>query len=82
MGKKQLTAKIISQTKLADGIYDMRLQAEEIAACAKPGQFISVYVNDKSKILPETGMPVVTSPVVTPPFDAMVTDSKMACVAP
>ena len=52
MGKKQLTAKIISQTKLADGIYDMRLQAEEIAACAKPGQFISVYVNDKSKILP------------------------------
>lgn len=52
MGKKQLTARIISQTELADGIYDMRLQAEEIAACAKPGQFISVYVNDKSKILP------------------------------
>ena len=52
MGKKQLTARIMSQTELADGIYDMRLQAEEIAACAKPGQFISVYVNDKSKILP------------------------------
>ena len=52
MGKKQLTERIISQTELADGIYDMRLQAEEIAACAKPGQFISVYVNDKSKILP------------------------------
>ena len=52
MGKKQLTARIISQTELADGIYDMRLQAEGIAACAKPGQFISVYVNDKSKILP------------------------------
>ena len=52
MGKKQQTAKIVSQTMLADGIFDMELQAEEIAAQAKPGQFISVYVNDKSKILP------------------------------
>ena len=52
MGKKQQTAKIVSQTMLADGIFDMELQAEEIAAQAKPGQFISIYVNDKSKILP------------------------------
>ena len=27
------------------------------------------------------GMPAVASPVVTPPFDAMATDSKMAGVA-
>ena len=52
MGKKQQTAKIVCHTMLADGIFDMELQAEEIAAQAKPGQFISVYVNDKSKILP------------------------------
>lgn len=52
MSKKKLAAKIISQTSLAEGIFDMTLQAEEIAAQAKPGQFISVYVNDKSKILP------------------------------
>jgi len=52
MSKKQVYAKIISQTSLADGIFDMTLKAEEIAKEAKPGQFLSVYVNDKSKILP------------------------------
>lgn len=52
MSKKQIMAEILSQTSLADGIYDMTLKAEEIAVQAKAGQFISVYVNDKSKILP------------------------------
>lgn len=52
MSKKQVIAQILSQTSLADGIYDMTLKAEDIAAEAKAGQFISVYVNDKSKILP------------------------------
>lgn len=52
MGKKKLTAKILNQTALADGIFDMTLKAEEIAVQAKPGQFLSVYLHDKSKILP------------------------------
>lgn len=52
MSKKQIMAEILSQTSLVDGIYDMTLKAEEIAVQAKAGQFISVYVNDKSKILP------------------------------
>ncbi|MCI5622753.1 MULTISPECIES: dihydroorotate dehydrogenase electron transfer subunit [Anaerostipes] len=52
MSKKQVIAQILSQTSLADGIYDMTLKAEDIASEAKAGQFISVYVNDKSKILP------------------------------
>lgn len=52
MSKKQVMAEILKQTSLADGIYDMTLKAEEIAMQAKAGQFLSVYVNDKSKILP------------------------------
>ena len=43
---------IISQTCLAPGIYSMWLSTEQIAGEAVPGQFISVYCNDGSKILP------------------------------
>lgn len=43
---------IISQKKSAEGIYDMWLHTEEIAAHAKAGQFVSVYCNDKTKLLP------------------------------
>ena len=52
MSKKQVMAEIIRHTSLSDGIFDMTLKAEEIAKEAKAGQFISVYLNNKSKILP------------------------------
>ena len=45
-------AEIISQDKLSDGIYDMRLLAPSVAKEAKAGQFVNVYLPDKSKILP------------------------------
>jgi dihydroorotate dehydrogenase electron transfer subunit len=46
------TATVLSQTCIGTGIYDLRLQTKEIAAHAKAGQFVSVYSNDKSKLLP------------------------------
>lgn len=52
MSKKQIAAEIIRQTSLADGIFDMTLKAEEIAKEAKAGQFLSVYLNNQSKLLP------------------------------
>lgn len=52
MEKTKLTAKVVSQVKLTDDIFSMWIQAEEIAAAAKPGQFISVYTKDASKLLP------------------------------
>ena len=52
MAKTVCMAEIVSQTPLGDHIYDMRLSAPQIAAEAGRGQFISVYTNDKSKILP------------------------------
>ncbi len=43
---------ILSQEKLAEDIYSMWLQTEEIAKAAKAGQFVSVYCNDSSRLLP------------------------------
>lgn len=45
-------AKVLSQSALAEGIYDLRLQAPKIASEAKAGQFVNVYLKDPSKILP------------------------------
>ena len=42
----------LSQEKLAEGIYDLRLAAGEIAAQAVPGQFVSLYSKDGSRLLP------------------------------
>lgn len=42
---------VVSQKQLADGIFSMWIQTEA-AKTAKPGQFISMYTNDGSKLLP------------------------------
>lgn len=52
MAQKKVNVTIHSQAKLADGIYSMWLDAPEMAKEAVPGQFIAVYTNDKSKLLP------------------------------
>ncbi|MCR5430756.1 MAG: dihydroorotate dehydrogenase electron transfer subunit [Eubacterium sp.] len=48
---KKETAKVLSQNRIADEIYSMWIECE-VANSAKPGQFIDVYVNDDSKLLP------------------------------
>ncbi len=50
--KTKLTARVICQETLSDDIYSMWIQADAIAKEAVPGQFISVYTRDKSRILP------------------------------
>lgn len=50
-GRKKETAVVVAQTQLADGIFSMWLQTEAVIS-AKPGQFISMYTNDGSKLLP------------------------------
>ncbi|MBQ7360263.1 MAG: dihydroorotate dehydrogenase electron transfer subunit [Lachnospiraceae bacterium] len=51
MQKKKVVAKVISQVKLSEGIYDMWI-ATELALGAKPGQFICLYTKDASALLP------------------------------
>ena len=51
MAKEKEQAVVVSQEQLADGIFSMWIQTKA-AADAKPGQFISMYTNDGSKLLP------------------------------
>lgn len=50
--KFQETVTVVSQKQIGTGIYDLTIQTKEIAAAAKSGQFVSVYSNDASKLLP------------------------------
>jgi len=52
MTQKKVSVSVHKQEKLADGIYSMWLDAPEMAKESVPGQFIAVYTNDKSKLLP------------------------------
>lgn len=44
------TAKVVRQQQIDEGIFDMELSFPKGAALAKPGQFIAMYCNDKSKL--------------------------------
>lgn len=49
--KKKETARVYKQQQIAPGIYDMWISTT-LAHQAEPGQFISVYTQDKSALLP------------------------------
>lgn len=52
MSVKKIKAAVVSQEQLASDVFSMWLAVGDMAAEAKPGQFISVYSNDDSKMLP------------------------------
>ncbi len=52
MSKIKMTANVIKQEMIAHDIHSLWIQAEEIAAQARAGQFLSVYTKDASKLLP------------------------------
>ncbi len=45
-------AVVVEQKSLGNGIFDLTLKTEKIAEYAKAGQFVSVYPNNASKLLP------------------------------
>ena len=49
--RKKEIALVVSQEQLAEGIFSMWIRTEA-AQSAKPGQFISMYTNDGTKLLP------------------------------
>ncbi|HAX53149.1 dihydroorotate dehydrogenase electron transfer subunit [Muricomes intestini] len=51
-GRRKESAVIISQEGIALDIYSMWIHTEKIAESAVPGQFISMYTKDGSKLLP------------------------------
>ncbi len=50
--KFQETAQIVSQEEIAPSIYSLWIETKDIAAAAKPGQFLSLYCDDGSRLLP------------------------------
>ncbi len=50
--KSREFATVTEQREIAADVYSLWLQTEKIAAEAKPGQFISVYSKDESRMLP------------------------------
>lgn len=50
--KYKETVKVLSQEKLADGVYSMWISTNDIAKASKAGQFISLYCQEGSRILP------------------------------
>ena len=51
MAKRKETARVQQQTCIAPGIFDMWIETS-LAQDAKPGQFINIYPDDKSTLLP------------------------------
>lgn len=52
MAKYKELATVISQQRIATGVYSMWIQTKDIAEAAVAGQFISVYCKDGAKLLP------------------------------
>ena len=50
--KYKETAVIAEQQEIAEHIYSLWLKADQIAREARPGQFVSVYCRDESRLLP------------------------------
>lgn len=46
------TGVILAQSEISPGIYDLSIQTERIAQEAKAGQFVNVYTDDPSRLLP------------------------------
>ena len=50
--KFEEVAVITSQEKIGEGVYSMWLRTDKVAEYAKAGQFVSVYCNEGSRLLP------------------------------
>ncbi|MGN0142436.1 MAG: dihydroorotate dehydrogenase electron transfer subunit [Roseburia sp.] len=52
MQKYEETATVLRQERIADDIYSMWIGTEQIAGEAQAGQFLSIYCNEGSRLLP------------------------------
>ncbi|MCD7866782.1 MAG: dihydroorotate dehydrogenase electron transfer subunit [Clostridiales bacterium] len=51
-GRRKENCRILSQDCIGENIYSLWLEGEDIANAAVPGQFLSLYSRDKSRLLP------------------------------
>ncbi len=50
--KEKITALVVSQEALSEDVFSMWIRADRMAESTRPGQFISVYTRDNSRLLP------------------------------
>lgn len=50
--KARITTTILSNDMIANNVFKMTLKVPEIVSESKPGQFVNLYINDPSKLLP------------------------------
>ena len=50
--KKKVRVPIVSMEQIEDAIFDMVIEEKELAQNAKAGQFLSLYLDDESRLLP------------------------------
>lgn len=50
--KKKVRVPVVQMKQLEDAIYDITIKEEEMAAAARAGQFLSLYLQDESRLLP------------------------------
>ncbi len=50
--KKRIYGKVISNTKVSSNLFELKVNVGEMVDYCQCGQFVSIYVNDSSKILP------------------------------
>ncbi len=50
--KNKISTRIIDNQEISSGIYKMIVSASTIVECASPGQFVNLYCNDGSRLLP------------------------------
>ena len=66
--KKKEICTVISQECIANDIYSMWIQTDEIAGAAVPGQFVSLYTGDPSRCCP---VPSVSVRLMAPEEDCV-----------
>ncbi len=52
MGKTRVAADVVFHEQIASDVYSLYLRVGDMAKEAVPGQFVAVYCNDKSRLLP------------------------------
>ena len=50
--KRRERGTVIRNSEISNGIFDMWVRTEEIARLAVPGQFVTLYCEDESRLLP------------------------------
>ena len=71
---------VLTNEEVARGIFLLRLQAPEIAAAVRPGQFVNVKVSPEEQRTPHHTAPAHCSPLLRRPFSVCQVDRSVGTI--